>query len=121
MRDRRQIGQAAENAACQILQNHGYRIVTRNVRTRRGEIDVIAWDGGTLVFVEVRSRRHQTVGVVAESVGTRKKQRLIDLAAAYVQSLNEVPDLWRVDVLAIELDATGGVLNFELFRSAVEG
>ena len=121
MNGRRLVGLAAEEAAASILIENGYTLVARNVRTRLGEIDIIARERNALAIIEVRSRRGASVGIAAESVGPMKQRRLVKLAGAYVQSLKNPPDLWRVDVLAMALDAHGTLLGYELIRNAVEG
>ena len=118
---RREIGTVGEDAAARILMRRGYTIIARNVRTRRGEIDLIARDGGTLVFVEVRSRRGAPPGTAAESIGSAKRHRLSQLADEYVQTLSNAPESWRIDALALELDSVGNIRDFELIRNAVEG
>ena len=54
---RRRLGSLSEELAARFLRSQGYRIAERNVRLRRGEIDIVAWDGDVLVFVDVRSRK----------------------------------------------------------------
>jgi putative endonuclease len=77
-------GDAAEDAACAHLQRNGCRIVARNVRYREGELDVIAQEGATLVFVEVRHRTRDTFGGAAESVDHLKQRRLVRAARHYL-------------------------------------
>lgn len=75
-------GQAAEQAACRYLNNQGFRLVTRNFRSRRGEIDLIMQKDEILAFVEVRCRNSQDYGGALQSI-TRAKQRKIIAAARY--------------------------------------
>ena len=77
-------GAIAENRACDYLSQQGIAIVERNYRTQRGEIDIIARDGETLVFVEVRLRSHATFGGAAQSIDRRKQARLISAAQHYL-------------------------------------
>lgn len=77
-------GREAEAAAARLLENAGLRIVDRNFRVRGGEIDLIARDGGTLVFVEVRARRRSDFGGPAASIDAAKRQRLILAARHYL-------------------------------------
>ncbi|MED4750092.1 YraN family protein [Brevibacillus choshinensis] len=98
---RRALGQKGEEMAETFLNQNGYEILGRNIRTRRGEIDLIARDGDTLVFVEVRTRTSQAYGSAAESVTWRKRQKLRELAMDYLQnSLTFIP-AFRFDVVAI--------------------
>jgi putative endonuclease len=75
-RNRQWLGRAGEAQAARFLEARGYRIVARNVRADRVEIDVIAQRGGLLVFVEVKSRRASKHGHAAEAVDGRKQRRL---------------------------------------------
>jgi putative endonuclease len=108
---RRETGKRGEAIAAAFLQRRGYGIIAANWRCSTGEIDLIASDGATLVFVEVRTRRSSVAGLAEESVTPRKQQRLIALADAYLQALDEAgtpwPGPWRIDVLALRLDADG--------------
>jgi putative endonuclease len=100
---RQQQGDAAEQAACAMLLRHGLWIVARQVSYRVGELDVIARDGPTLVFVEVRSRTRR--GLAAESVDRTKRRRLRLAAQQYLQQ--QFGDRWppcRFDVVIAEAD-----------------
>lgn len=104
---RRALGQKGEQLAASFLQQKGYQIRERNVRTRRGEIDLVAIDGKSLVFVEVRTRTGQTFGTAAESVTWRKRQKLRELAIAYLQTLAQPVPAFRFDVIAIHCPTQG--------------
>jgi putative endonuclease len=75
-------GAQAEELAARLLAAHGLRLLARNVRCRGGEVDLIALDRETVVFVEVRLRRHRDFGGAASSIGRAKRRRVI-LAARY--------------------------------------
>ena len=77
-------GNTAEDLATMHLAQAGLRILTRNYRVRGGEIDCIALDGDTLVFVEVRLRRNARFGGAAASIDARKQQRIIHAACCYL-------------------------------------
>jgi putative endonuclease len=77
-------GRDAEALAASYLQRQGLRIVERNWRCRFGEIDLIARDGASLVFVEVRARTYSQYGGAAESIDRRKRSRLIAAATQYL-------------------------------------
>jgi putative endonuclease len=81
---RQRAGDAAEEAACAHLQQHGCRVLARNVRYREGELDVVAQDGPTLVFVEVRMRSRDDFGTPAASVDHFKRRRLVRAAQQYL-------------------------------------
>lgn len=95
------LGQRGERMAEAYLLQSGYEIVGRNVRTRRGEIDLVAIDGKELVFVEVRTRSGQIFGTAAESVTWRKRQKLRELAIEYLQNGSRHIPSFRFDVIAI--------------------
>jgi putative endonuclease len=107
---RRQLGDEGEQRAVDYLKHHGYRIVARNWRTDRGELDIIAESGKDLVFVEVRTLESPNVGVPEESVGIRKQRQLAQLATAYVQQAKYAGD-WRIDVIAIDRDGLRHIEN----------
>jgi putative endonuclease len=83
--NRQQTGIQAEETACRHLQYQGLRLLSRNYRCRGGEIDLIMRDGDSLVFVEVRYRRHDRYGSGAESVDLHKQGRIIRCAHHYLQ------------------------------------
>lgn len=78
-------GRAGEDLAVQLLEARGYRIVARNVRLPGGEIDVVARDGDTVVFVEVKARGSATFGSALAAVDARKRRTLRTLAAEWLQ------------------------------------
>ena len=94
-------GGDAEEAAARFLARHGLRIVARNFRTRLGEIDLVACDGDTLVFVEVRQRASAAFGGAAVSIGARKQQRIAAAAAQYLARLAQEPAC-RFDVVTLD-------------------
>lgn len=94
-------GQWGEARALQHLSDRGYTIVATNYRKRYGEIDIIAKDGNTLVFIEVKCRSHQGFGSALEAVDFRKQQRICRVAMEYLQSHREDEGDARFDVIAI--------------------
>ena len=93
-------GNDAESLACARLEQAGLRLLCRNYRCSRGEIDLVMDDDGTVVFVEVRYRRSSAFGSAAESVDQRKQSRLLAAAQHYLlHNQNEAP--CRFDVVAI--------------------
>jgi len=104
---RDEIGRRGEDAAAAYLRGLGYRIVGRRERVLRGDIDIVALDGRTVVFVEVRTRTDTGHGHPAETVGIRKQRRLATLVNAYIRRHDLEDQSVRIDVVAVTLDATG--------------
>jgi putative endonuclease len=101
--NRKQTGRHGEDIAAAYLLEQGCRIVTRNWVCATGELDIIAQDGDTLVFVEVRTRRGNRFGTAEESVTPAKQTRLIELAQTYLHHSPQPPPSWRIDVVAVQL------------------
>ena len=93
-------GRRAEDYCATYLQRAGLRVLVRNWRCRHGEIDLIAQDGETLVFLEVRFWREERYGGARESIGARKRARLIAAARAYLAGRREVA--CRFDALLLD-------------------
>lgn len=93
-------GPAAEALAAAHLQRHRLRVLERNYRCRSGEIDLIARDGDTLVFVEVRLRRSERYGGAAASVDRAKQMRILSAARHYL--IGKPDQACRFDVLLMD-------------------
>ena len=119
MMKRRETGSLGENIACDFLGNNGYRIIERNFRCPCGEVDIIARQKETLVFVEVRTRKSRWFGTPEESITPLKMERLRSAATYYWQSRPNLPEAWRIDVVAIEMNGRGHVSRIELIENAV--
>jgi len=115
---KRDLGRLGEEAAAAYLAEKGYVILARNFRCRLGEIDIVARQGRTVAFVEVRTRTTDAFGLPEESIDARKRARLKRLAAyyLYIHGLSEVD--CRFDVVAITADPTGKVRRIELLADA---
>ncbi len=98
---RDEVGRRGEDEAAQYLRGLGYRIVGRRERVLRGDIDIVALDGRTVVFVEVRSRTDTAHGHPAETVGRVKQRRISELAAAYIRRHKLEDCSVRIDVVAV--------------------
>jgi putative endonuclease len=98
--DRRTAGRAAEHLAAQFLEARGLKILERNFRCRAGEVDLIARDGRTVVFVEVRLRAGNAFGGAAASVDARKQAKVLRAAQYYLAGKPEQP--CRCDVVALD-------------------
>ncbi|MHB1214022.1 MAG: YraN family protein [Thiobacillus sp.] len=97
------LGQSAESHAEAFLKTHGLTLLTRNWRSRFGEIDLIMHDGSTLVFVEVRLRSRSGFGGAAASVTPAKQKKLLAAARQYLTTLKTLPQC-RFDVVALSGD-----------------
>ncbi len=105
---RADIGSRGEYVAADFLRRLGYSIIVRNIRTAAGELDIVARDGNTLVFVEVKTRTGITYGE-PETAVTPIKLRHITASALLFGSLHpELPDAYRIDVIAVLMEHESG-------------
>lgn len=95
------LGRRGEDAACELYRRLGYDVIERNYRSGRGEIDVVARRGETLVFCEVKTRRTDEWGVPAEAVAGTKQARLRRLAAAWMAERRPGCVEVRFDVVSV--------------------
>ncbi|MCZ6529111.1 MAG: YraN family protein [Chloroflexi bacterium] len=110
-----------ESLAANYLLNHGYRILDRNWRWRKGEIDLIVEKDGEIIFVEVKARRTHSYGTPQEAVTRAKQKKLIQSAYAYLESSNHAQSPWRIDVVALDLHSDGQVDRLDHIENAVRG
>ncbi|OGN97263.1 MAG: hypothetical protein A2Z77_06675 [Chloroflexi bacterium RBG_13_51_36] len=118
--NRQEVGKLGEKLAQKFLKKRGYRIRETGFRCRHGEIDIIAQKKDCLVFVEVRTKSNLNFGTPEESITQAKKEKLIASALTYTTTHQDLPSLWRIDVVAIELDDKGKTKRIELIENAVE-
>ena len=118
--NRQEVSKLGEKAAQKFLKTRGYRIRETGFRCRHGEIDIIAQQKDCLVFVEVRTKSNLEFGTPEESITQAKKERLIASALTYTATHQNLPPLWRIDVIAIELDDRGKVKRIEIIENAIE-
>jgi putative endonuclease len=100
MKHNQRIGKWGEETAAEYLVQKGCEIVGRNVRTPYGEIDIVARQGDTIIFVEVKTRTSNTMGLPEESITPRKREHMIACAEHYAAE-HEI-DNWQIDVISIE-------------------
>jgi putative endonuclease len=117
--DRITLGKLGEDLAVLELERLGYAILARRYRTRHGEIDIVADDRGTLVFVEVKTRADAVFGTAAEAVTPHKQRRLVRMAEQYLTLERIANRPCRFDVVAIMLDRPAPAI--EVFRQAFDG
>lgn len=112
---RKELGDFGERVAAHRLEALGMRILARNVRTRGGEIDILAEDGPDLAFVEVRTRRN-IPGVAAQSLTAVKLRRMWQCAMDYCDTNAISPERVRIDLVSIDLGPRGDATSVEHFR-----
>lgn len=115
----RSFGEKTEEDAVRFLRSQGYRIIDRNVRFRRGEIDLVAYEGDVLVFVEVKGRRNDRFGGAAWAVDEKKQRRIDRLAGEYLARHKVTDSPCRFDLVLVQVGA-GGRRKIELIRNAFE-
>ena len=120
----RRLGDWGERQARLCLETKGYTIVATNFRCRAGEIDIVAREGGELVFVEVKTRRGDAFGGAEESISPVRAERLAAVAEEFLQSRladgyhSATP--WRIDLVCVNLDRRGRLLSVNHIKHAVE-
>jgi putative endonuclease len=111
-------GRFGETLARLKLLVSGYRIIETNYRTKGGEIDIIAKDRGELIFIEVKTKRSEDYGKPEEAVDQRKREKLSQLATAYISEKNLFDMPARFDVVAVDL--AGIRPKIKIIRDAFE-
>ena len=111
-------GKAGEDLACRELERRGYEILDRRYRRRGGELDIVARDGQTVVFVEVKTREGCEFGAGAESVTSLKRRRMASVALDYMARHNLVERPCRFDVVSIDMN--GQEPRVELYQNAFD-
>lgn len=117
MNHNQRIGKWGEQIAVDYLAEHSYEIITRNVRTPYGEIDIIARQGDSTIFVEVKTRTSNKMGLPEESITARKREHM--LAAADHYAAEHEIDHWQIDVIAIE-GKPGATPKITYFENAIQ-
>jgi putative endonuclease len=108
-------GRKSEILGIEFLRSLGYRVVASSYRTQDGEVDVIAWDGDVLAFIEVKSR--SVVASPEDAVGPRKRQRIIRAAKTYIAKRRLYDKPCRFDILSVTRPR-GASPQFRLLRDA---
>jgi putative endonuclease len=112
------LGQRGEEEAARYLKRKGYRILARHVDLPLGELDIIAVDGRTIVFVEVKTRTSADAGHPSEAIDVRKEQRMTQAALAYLKRNGLLKYSARFDVVAITWPAGGRRPVIEHYQNA---
>lgn len=116
MNHNQRVGKWGEEVAAEYLTARGYEIVARNARTPYGEIDIIAKHGGVIIFVEVKTRTSNKMGLPEESITARKRQHMVSAAEHYAAE-HEI-DAWQIDVISIE-GKPGSTPKITYFENAI--
>jgi putative endonuclease len=114
------LGRLGEAVAARFLERRGLTVLARNARSRLGEIDLVARDGTSLVFVEVKARRPGAADPPQSAVDGRKRARLTRAALAYLARHPLGTLRCRFDVVAVTLDPSGGPVRVDHFANAFE-
>ncbi|MDY6880053.1 MAG: YraN family protein [Desulfatiglans sp.] len=117
-RERRDLGKLGEDLAFKEVKRLGYKPIIRNFRCPLGEIDLIAKDGNTLVFVEIKTRKGRSIAYAKEAVDLRKRRQISKVALAYMKSNSCIDTKARFDVIAVSL--CGKKPEIELIKNAFE-
>jgi len=113
------LGESGEEMACGELGARGYAILARRYRTRHGEIDIVARDGDTIVFVEVKLKTSGEFGSAAESVTPWKQKRVVAMAVDYLARNRLSDHPCRFDVVAIDI-LEGGAPRITVIPAAFD-
>jgi putative endonuclease len=117
-RERLDLGRLGEKLALKKVKRLGYKKIVRNYRCPLGEVDLIARDGDTLVFIEIKTRKGRSIDYAKEAVNDRKKRQLSKTALAYMKSNDCCDTKARFDVVAINL--TDGKPQIEVLQNAFD-
>lgn len=117
---RKETGDQGEKVAQKYLKKKGYRILEANYRCPMGEIDIVAVDKKCLVLVEVRTKSNPNFGSPEESITSTKALHMERTAEFYRQTHPKAPADWRIDLIAIEMDASGNLLRLEQLENVLE-
>ena len=115
---KKSLGQRGEDAATRFLKRNGYRILARGHDSRLGELDIIAVENRTIVFVEVKTRSSTDAGHPAESIDATKQRRMTQAALAYLKSHSLLAHAARFDVVAITWPENVRRPTIEHFKNA---
>lgn len=116
------LGARGERLVYWHLRKAGYVIVGRNrrPRRRRGELDMVGWDGGVLAFIEVKTRGSEEAGPAETAVSRRQRQRIIAGAREYIERLKQPPAAYRFDIAGVHWDPVAGY-QVRVIKDAYQG
>ena len=117
--ERKILGRLGEDLALGLLKKEGYQILNQNFRAALGELDIVAKEGNTICFIEVRTKTSPEEGHPLESISFSKRRKLIQTALYYLQEKGLTEAHTRFDVIAVT-PAADGQYEAELFKDAFE-
>ncbi len=117
-RERLELGKFGEELAYKKIKRLGYKKIIRNYRCPLGEVDLIATDGDTLVFIETKTRKGKSMGYAKEAVNARKRRQLSKVALSYMKANNCCDTKARFDVIAVNLK--GDTPLIEVIKNAFD-
>ncbi len=112
------VGCWGEDVATEFLAANGYTVLDRNVHSAHGEIDIVASKEGSLIFIEVKTRRSHAFAYPEDSVTSRKQAYMLFAAEEYLQVHPESGESWQFDVIAVE-GTPGGKAQIEHFENVI--
>jgi putative endonuclease len=122
---RKNLGNLGERLAAGKLTELGYRVICTNWRCEIGELDIVAWHGDCLTFIEVRTRRGLRAGTPEESITPAKRQRLQNLVEAFLYAHSELcdgsgqPPPCRIDLAAVEFEPGGKLVRLDVIENII--
>ncbi len=105
--------------AARYLEKQGYRVARRNYRCPAGEMDLVVEGAEGIVFVEVRTKQRPCLFSPEETITRAKAMRLVRVAESFLVATGQQERPWRVDLVAVELDARGEPVRIDRFRDAI--
>ena len=117
-RERLELGERGEALAFNKIKSMGYKKIVKNYRCPLGEVDLVAKDGDTLVFIEIKTRRGRPLGYAKEAVNARKQKQISKVALAYMKANNCCDVSARFDVVAVSLGS--GPPQIEVIQNAFD-
>ena len=117
-KERLDLGRRGETLALKKIKSFGYQCIATNYRCSLGEVDLIAKDGDTIVFIEIKTRKGRSLGYAKEAINERKKRQLSKVALAYLKNNGLLGSKARFDVVAIQVGE--GKAEIELVKNAFD-
>ena len=114
-----ELGSFGEKVAEHRLKLKGYTIVERNWRSSAGEVDLIAYHEGCIIFVEVKTRTSDFFGTPEDSITYRKRKKMVEVAQSYLTEKDIANSTWRIDMVAVVCDRRGKVSRFDHYENVI--